>query len=86
MIMNLIAREIVIDGGACVEHAASPFFLPHAPHATYFSIAWDLLRRSGLMLNIPLVGRNLGDLGIIIFFEFSSFCLMFGCFEAHENR
>ena len=26
-----------------------------------------LLRRSGLMLNIPLVGRNLGDLGIIKF-------------------
>jgi hypothetical protein len=26
MTMNLIAREIVIDGDDCVEHAASPFF------------------------------------------------------------
>ena len=26
MIMNLTAREIVIDGDDCVEHTASPFF------------------------------------------------------------
>ena len=26
MIMNLIAREIVIDGDDCVERTASPFF------------------------------------------------------------
>jgi hypothetical protein len=37
MIMNPIAREIVIDGDDCV-HTASPFFLPHSSHATYFSI------------------------------------------------
>ena len=38
MLMNPIAREIVIDGDDCVEHTASPFFLPHSSHATYFSI------------------------------------------------
>ena len=27
MIINPIAREIVIDGDDCVEHTASPFFL-----------------------------------------------------------
>jgi hypothetical protein len=26
MVMNLIAREIVIDGDDCVERTASPFF------------------------------------------------------------
>ena len=26
MILNPIAREIVIDGDDCVEHTASPFF------------------------------------------------------------
>ena len=34
MIINPIAREIVIDGDDCVEHAASPFFLPYSSHAT----------------------------------------------------
>ena len=36
MVMNPIAREIVIDGDDGVEHTASPFFLPYSSHATYF--------------------------------------------------
>ena len=36
MTINLIAREIVIDGDDCVEHTASPFFCRIPPHAIYF--------------------------------------------------
>jgi hypothetical protein len=36
MLINPIAREIVIDGDDGVEHAASPSFLPYSSHVTYF--------------------------------------------------
>ena len=54
MLINPIAREIVIDGDDCVEHAASPFFLPYSSHVTYFQSPGVSFVEVGVMLNSPM--------------------------------